>query len=117
MLNHDICMSDCEGKSKVYVMLDRFDAVMFVKCKICAVLMTLQDALLAGKLREFHKCRWGSSLPGLRTLDPPLGAPSTLAEIFRRTGLQSHLQTSPQPLRRHIRSFGTLGQLLEIPQY
>jgi hypothetical protein len=29
------------------------------------------------------------------TRDPPLGPPSTLAEIFRRTCLQSHLQTSP----------------------
>ena len=28
----------------------------------------------------------------LRTLDPPLGPPSTLAEIFWRMCLQSHLQ-------------------------
>ena len=28
----------------------------------------------------------GSSLPGLRTLDPPLGPPSTLEEIFQHTG-------------------------------
>ena len=38
--------------------------------------------------------RRGFSLPGLRTLDPLLGPPSTPVEIFRRTCLQSHLQTS-----------------------
>ena len=32
---------------------------------------------------------------GLHTRDPPLGPPSTLAEIFRHACLQSHLQTSP----------------------
>ena len=44
---------------------------------------------------NFCSRRWGSSLRSLRMLDPPLGPPSTLAEIFRRTCLQSHLQTSP----------------------
>ena len=103
----------------------------------------------------------------LRTLDRSLVPPSTQAEIFRHTCLQSHLQTSPptprktylkfrnprttfeilkilktaqrgqggvskfvgacvcrvtfkhllQPLRSHTRSFGTLGQLLEIPPF
>ena len=33
----------------------------------------------------------GSSLTGLRTWDPPLSPPSTLAEIFQRTWLQNHL--------------------------
>ena len=36
-----------------------------------------------------------SSLPGLRTRDPLLGPPSTLAEIFWCTCLQSRLKTSP----------------------
>ena len=36
-----------------------------------------------------------SSLPGLRTLDPQLRLPSTPAEFFRCTCLQSYLQTSP----------------------
>ena len=44
---------------------------------------------------EFRWQRWGSSLPGLRTRDPPLGPPWTPAEICWRTCLQSHLQTSP----------------------
>jgi hypothetical protein len=39
----------------------------------------------------------------------------TLAEIFRDKCLQSNLQHLPQPLRSHIQSFGTLGQLLKIP--
>ena len=45
--------------------------------------------------QKFRSRRWGSSLPGLRTQDPPLSPPSTWAEIFRRMCLQSHLQTSP----------------------
>jgi hypothetical protein len=54
---------------------------------------------------------WGSSLPGLHTLDPQLSPPSTLAEFFQRTFLQSHLQTfPPTPFPpRHIGSFGTMG--------
>ena len=39
--------------------------------------------------KNFRSRRWGSSLPGLRTRDPPLSPPSTWAEIFRRTCLQS----------------------------
>ena len=46
-------------------------------------------------LDNFHSCRWGSSLLGLRTRDSQLGHPSTWAEIFPHTCLQSHLQTSP----------------------
>ena len=46
-------------------------------------------------LDNVHYCRWGSSLPGLRTRDPPLSPPSTWAEFFRHTCLQSHLPTSP----------------------
>jgi hypothetical protein len=45
--------------------------------------------------QQFHSRRLGSLLPGLRTLDPPLGPPSTGGEIFWRTCLQSHLETSP----------------------
>ena len=33
---------------------------------------------------EFRYRRWGSSLPGLRTQDPPLGPPSALAEMLAR---------------------------------
>ena len=48
---------------------------------------------------NFRSRRWGSSLPGLRTRDPPLSPPSTWAEIFRRACLQSHLKKSPQTHR------------------
>ena len=34
---------------------------------------------------------------------------------FRRTFPQSHLQTSPQPLKSHIQIFRTLGQFLKLP--
>ena len=50
----------------------------------------------------------------LRTLDRSLVPRSTRAEIFPRMCLQSHL---PQPLRSHILSFGTLGQLFKIPPF
>ena len=36
---------------------------------------------------KFPLAPMGSSLLGLRTRDPPLGPPSTIAEIFRRTCL------------------------------
>ena len=39
------------------------------------------------KIFKFSWRRWGFSLLGQRTLDPPLGPPSTLAEFLRRTGL------------------------------
>jgi hypothetical protein len=53
----------------------------------------------------------------LRTLDRSLVPLSTRAEIFRRTCLQSHLKHLPQPLQSHILSFGTLGQLFEMPLF
>ena len=40
------------------------------------------------KYFQFRWGRWGSSLPGLRTLNPLLSPPSTPVEIFRRTCLQ-----------------------------
>jgi hypothetical protein len=53
----------------------------------------------------------------LRTLDRSLVTPSTQAEIYRCTCLQSHLKHLPQPLRSHIISFGTLSQLFKIPPF
>ena len=50
----------------------------------------------------------------LRTLDRSLVPPSAWAEIFWRTCLKSHLQTSPPTLRSHIWSFGPLGQILKF---
>ena len=62
-----------------------------VLSQLCGTFSSNQN----GEQKEFRSCRWGSSIPGLRTRDPPLSPPSTLAEIFRRMCLQSHLQTSP----------------------
>jgi hypothetical protein len=56
----------------------------------------------------------GSSLPGLRMLDLPLSLPSTLAEFFTRL-CRVTFKYPPQPLRSHIQSFKTLGQLWKIP--
>ena len=45
---------------------------------------------------NFRWRRWGSSLPGLRTLDPPLSPPSTPAEMFRRTCLHNSFKITPK---------------------
>ena len=60
------------------------------------------------KIFRWH--RWGSSRPGLRTLDPPLSPPLTPAEIWCKF-TSKHLL---QPLRSHIQSFRTIGQLLKL---
>ena len=53
------------------------------------VVSLLQDMKI---IEKFPLAPMGSSLPGLRTLDPPLGPPSTPAKIFWHTCLQSQLQ-------------------------
>ena len=65
--------------------------------------------------RYFRWRRWGSSLLGLRTLDPPLRPPSTPADFFCGHVCKVAFKHLPKPLRSHIRNFGTLGQLLKIP--
>ena len=55
--------------------------------------------------KNFRSRRWGSSLPGLRTRDPPLSPLSTWAKIFRHLCLQSHLQTSPQTHQKSYPKF------------
>jgi hypothetical protein len=57
---------------------------------------------------------WGSSLTGLRTRDPPLGPPSTLAEIFRNPCLQSHLQTSPPTPQKSYPKFWNPRKTFEM---
>ena len=48
------------------------------------------------------------------TRDPPLGPPSTLAEIFRYTSLQSHLQTSPPTPQKSYPKFRNPRTTFEI---
>ena len=72
--------------------------IVFGLAVIAAVLMLLKFMTINTddeNRDDFRWRRWGSSLPGLRTLDPPRSPPSTPAEIVRCTCLQSHLQTSP----------------------
>ena len=59
--------------------------------------------------KKFRSRRWGSSLPGLRTRDPPLGPPSTWAEIFRHACLQSGLQKSQKGKNSLIGFFWGVG--------
>ena len=47
----------------------------------------------------------GSSLRGLRMLDPLLSPPSTWAEVFCLRCLQSHLQTSPPTPQKSYQKF------------
>ena len=50
---------------------------------------------------NFRSQRWGSSLSGLRMLDPPLD----VSEKFPRMCLQSHLQTSPPSFQKSYLKF------------
>jgi hypothetical protein len=59
----------------------------------------------------------GSSLPGLCTLDPLLGPPSTLAEFFWRMCLQSHLQTFPPTPQKSNPKFHNPRITLKIPPF
>ena len=51
--------------------------VIFVPCYLCL----LYGSEINLKVKVKSKRRWGSSLPGLRTPDPPLSPPSTLPEL------------------------------------
>ena len=87
---------------------------------------TLRQPLLGKKVRGEKKRRWekerkfrshqwwGSLLPSLRTLDPPLGPPSTWAEIFQRTCLQSYLLTSPPTAKNSYPKFRNPKTTFEI---
>ena len=110
----------------------------------CFILIALYDQLLitCKKKWNFRSHRWGSSLQGLRRLDPPLGPPSIWAEISgKHTSAESPSNISPNlleviskggggspvffgVLNPHIfvtlglmPSFETLGQLLKIPSF
>ena len=74
--------------------------VIFVPCYLCL----LYGSEINLKVKVKSKLRWGSSLPGLRKPDPPLSPPSTLAETFQCTCLQSHLQQNcPAPQKQYPR--------------
>ena len=69
---------------------------------------------LSCKSMYFRWLQWGSSLPGLRTLDPPLSNPSTPAEIFGTHVCKVTFNHLPRSLTSHIQSFRTLGQILNF---
>ena len=66
--------------------------------------------------RKFRWRRWGSSLPGLCTLDPPLSPPSKPAEIFRCTCLfgGSKIEKLSDAARKMIRK--TFKKITTPPQ-
>ena len=65
-------------------------------------------------LYKFPLTPMGSSLPGLRTRDPPLGPHRRERKFYGACVCRVTFKHLPQPLRSHIRSFGTLGQLLKF---
>ena len=74
----------------------------------------LDNVIIDNIENKFRWRRWGSSHPGLGTLDPPLGPPFTTAEIFRLTCLQSHLQTSPPTPQKSYPKFWNPRTTFEI---
>ena len=59
----------------------------------------------------------GVLLPGLCTKDSPLGPARHERKFFGACVWKVTLKHLPQPLRSHIRSFGTLGQLFKISPF
>jgi hypothetical protein len=57
---------------------------------------------------KFPLAPMGVLTPGSAHARPSFRPPITLVNIFWHTCLQSHLQTSPQPLRSHIRNLRTI---------
>ena len=55
--------------------------------------------------QNFRSCRWWSLLTGPRMRDLPLSPPSTLAEIFRCTCLQSCLKLSTPTHKKSYTKF------------
>ena len=65
---------------------------------------------------NFRSRRWGSSLPALGTLVPPLSPQSTRSEISCRMCPQSHLQTSPPTGKKSNTKFQNPRTTFEIFQ-
>ena len=59
---------------------------------------------LGNNSEQFCWRRWGSLLPGLRTLDPPTSPPSTPEEICVTHVYKVAFKNLPQPLISHIPS-------------
>ena len=84
-----------------------------IHIKLVSVILLISSGW-AKLYTNFRSRRWGSSLPGLRTRDPLLSPPSTWAEIFRHTCLQSHLPTSPPTPQKSYPKFRNPRTIFEI---
>ena len=88
-VNIILCMNggDAELKEILSFAIGRF---IYMVSALQTILYFLEIWKKKKNRKNFRSRRWGFSLPGLHTQDPPLSPPSTWAEIFRRTCLQSH---------------------------
>jgi hypothetical protein len=78
-------------------------------------LCVVKDKVLLIKKCEKKKCLLKFEIKPKETLRS--APPSTLSEIFPAhvsAESPSNIYPSPQPLRSHIQSFGTIGQLLKF---
>ena len=97
----------CYNKKKISVSKDDPVAIFFFLNNFSAK-NTLKDFIARSgsqKFKNIQSCRWGSSVPGLRTQDPLLGPQSTGAKKIRRTCLLSQLQTSPPTTKNSYLKF------------
>jgi hypothetical protein len=95
--------------------LDCSIPLMFVKENLWPVQKT---ASLNKKNSNFLSRKCWSLLPGLRTLDPLLGPPSTGTAICRHTCLQSDLQTSPPtPQKSYLKFWNPRTTFQNIPLF
>ena len=70
-----------------------------------------------GSMAEFHWRRWGSSLLGLRTLDPPLSPHQHQRDFPVDMSAKSHSSISPNASEVISEVMLCLGQLLKITPF
>ena len=77
--------------------IKRLAQVVFMHCMDVSVCVGGEGGGAELAQKDWH--RWGSLLPDLPCIDPPINPPPMPAEIVQHMWLQSHLQTFPPPIK------------------